>query len=96
MNLTISESEIVTFSYGYIEKRLWIISIIKVLFDGLDLTIFNFGLLACNTLNLVYSSILILFAMVVECSASSSELNFDKNTNSLVYYFVENQVHQDP
>ena len=41
-------------------------------------------------LNLVYSSILILLAMVVECSASSSEHNFDKKTNCFVYYFVEN------
>ena len=49
-----------------------------------------FGLPAWNTLNLVYSSILILFAMVVECSASSSEHNFDKKTNSRVYYFVQN------
>ena len=49
-----------------------------------------FGLPAWNTLNLVYSSILILFAMIVECSASSSEHNFDKKTNSLGYYFVQN------
>ena len=65
----------------------------KVLFDGLDLNIFQFlvyQLGTPSTVNLVYSLIFILFAMVVECSASSSEQNFDKKTNSRVYYFVEN------
>ena len=62
----------------------------KVLFDGVDLIYFKFWITSLEHLNLVYSLILILFAMVVECSASSSEHNFDKKTNFLVYYFVEN------